>query len=540
MDSRSEEKVVARRSRYVVEGGHDYDCGGSPQQRQRRDISGPRSKTPMTDLSVIAGSRRLRRGGVIGGSTSGEAAVNGGKCGGVHQRWLKETKIETQKKFVLFSPFCNKFERNKRRVVSCPEEDRISKLPEQLIDSILELLPIEDSVRTSIISESWRYRWTTMGALVFDKHFSNKFANNGAFGRNGFIRIINQVLFLHKGPILKFHLHIPNISLDSFQEVDQWMSFLSRNGVTELLLTNLNQRYELPSYVFSCLELTKLKLVNCFFKTPLKFEGCLNLEELCLQDVDFGTSLCGNKINLPQLKKLILLTCKNVYNFNIKATKLCVLTIVACRDTILLRLLDSSCLFVAGLALRKPIQDFVRGEKINLATMLSKLPRVEYLFIDNYFLKSLVAEKIPKFLPRAISSLKRLWLFDYQLGDMDQLHVALCFLRNSLNLEKLSVTHSEMESRVDVGPASNHLESPNCLDCMLTRLQTVKIECLQGSKPELLFIKLLLAHSPSLQNFTITPSENTDAQKRFDIAKDVMQFRRASPKAKMIYLNPET
>ncbi|KAL7617371.1 hypothetical protein Lser_V15G03052 [Lactuca serriola] len=401
-------------------------------------------------------------------------------------------------------------ERNKRRVVSCPQEDRISKLPEQLIDSILELLPIEDSVRTSIISESWRYRWTTMGALVFDKHFSNKFANNGAFGRNGFIRIINQVLFLHKGPILKFHLYIPNISFDSFKEVDQWMSFLSRN------------------------ELTKLKPVNCFFKKPLKFEGFLNLEELRLENVDFGTKLCGNKINLPLLKKLFLLTCKNVYTFNIKVTKLQILTIVACPNVILLRLLDSSCLYVTGLALKNPIQDFVRGEKINLATMLSKLPRVEYLFIDNHFLK------IPKLLPRAISSLKRLCLFDYQLGDLDQLHVALCFLRNSPNLEQLSVWHSEMESRVDVGPASNHLESPNCLDCILNRLQTVKIECLEGSKPELLFIKLLLAHSPSLQNFSITPSEKTDAQKRFDIAKDVMQFPRASPKAKMIYLNPET
>nr|KAJ0224643.1 hypothetical protein LSAT_V11C100032490 [Lactuca sativa] len=426
---------------------------------------------------------------------------------------------------------CGDVERNKRRVVSCPQEDRISKLPEQLIDSILELLPIEDSVRTSIISESWRYRWTTMGALVFDKHFSNKFANNGAFGRNGFIRIINQVLFLHKGPILKFHLYIPNISLDSFKEVDQWMSFLSRNGVTELLLTNLNQRYELPSY---------LKLVNCFFKKPLKFEGFLNLEELRLENVDFGTKLCGNKINLPLLKKLFLLTCKNVYTFNIKVTKSQILTIVACPNVILLRLLDSSCLYVTGLALKNPIQDFVRGEKINLATMLSKLPRVEYLFIDNHFLKSLIREKIPKLLPRAISSLKRLCLFDYQLGDLDQLHVALCFLRNSPNLEQLSVWHSEMESRVDVGPASNHLESPNCLDFILNRLQTMKIECLEGSKPELLFIKLLLAHSPSLQNFSITPSEKTDAQKRFDIAKDVMQFPRASPKAKMIYLNPET
>ncbi|KAI3738995.1 hypothetical protein L2E82_29325 [Cichorium intybus] len=93
------------------------------------------------------------------------------------------------------------------------------------------------------------------------------------------------------------------------------------------------------------------------------------------------------------------------------------------------------------------------------------------------------------------------------------------------------------ESRVDVGQASNHLESPNFLDFTLNRLQIVEIRSLEGSRLELLFIKLLLAHSPSLEKFTIRPSSASDVQKRLDIAKAVMQFPRASPKAKMFYLN---
>ncbi|KAI3511343.1 hypothetical protein L1887_18494 [Cichorium endivia] len=63
-----------------------------------------------------------------------------------------------------------------------------------------------------------------------------------------------------------------------------------------------------------------------------------------------------------------------------------------------------------------------------------------------------------------------------------------------------------MEPQVDIEPASNHLESPNCLDCTLDQLQTVKMISLEGSRPELLFIKLLLAHSPSLEKLTIMPS----------------------------------
>ncbi|CAH1441152.1 unnamed protein product [Lactuca virosa] len=376
-------------------------------------------------------------------------------------------------------------EKNIRRAVSCGDEDRISNLPEHLIDSILERLPFEDAVKTSIISKKWRYRWTTMRALIFDEQFFKKVAKKGAFGCNGFIRIIYKVMILHKVPILKFHLHIPNIYLDSLQEVDQWMLLLSRNGVTELVLKNLNRRYELPSYLFSCLDLIMLDLQNCFYKPPLEFEGFLNLEELILKHIDFGARLCETKINLPQLKKLSLHTCTNAYNFNIKATKLQYLTVVASPDAMLLQLImDSPCVSVAVIALQKPIQDFVRVEKMNLATMLSNLPRVKDLYIDKHFLKFLVAEKIPKLLPCVISSLKRLWLLRFQLSDLHQLHGALCLLRNSPNLETLYMIHMQ-EPRVNVGLATNHLVSPNCLDFTLDQLQTIEIRSLVGSKAEL-------------------------------------------------------
>ena len=92
LQSKSEEKLVAHRNKYVMEGRHDDNCGGSPQRRQRRDISGSKSETLMTDLSANVGGRRSRRQGIVGGGTSGEVAVDGAGCGGVYQRWLKEVK----------------------------------------------------------------------------------------------------------------------------------------------------------------------------------------------------------------------------------------------------------------------------------------------------------------------------------------------------------------------------------------------------------------------------------------------------------------
>ncbi|KAL4561342.1 hypothetical protein LXL04_033507 [Taraxacum kok-saghyz] len=429
-----------------------------------------------------------------------------------------------------------------RVVSSCAEEDRISNLAEDLIDSIFGRVPIEDAVRTSILSRKWRYRWTKMRALVFDVQFSNKFAKNGAFGRNGIIRIINQVLFLHNGSILKFRLHIPNISLDSFQDFDQWMPFLSRNGVTEIVLTNSNQRYKLPRYMFCCRELRKLKLENYFFKPPLEFEGFLNLEDLFLMNIVFGDSSSRTQISLPQLKKLSIYECTNVSNFNIKVTKLQCLYVIDYADAKLLRLLHSPFIDHVFMVSPHSIDINVRVERMTLAMLLSNLPKVDHLYFNGRFLKNLMAEKIPKWLPHAVNNLKCLCLIGFEVGDLDQLQSALCLIRNSPNLESLTVTSLKMEFRVidyDVGPAAVHLQSPNCLDCTLNKLQTVEITSLQGSRAELLFIELLLAHSPSLRKFTITPSRDSDVQKRFDIATDVMQFPRASPKAKMFFLKPD-
>ncbi|KAJ9558819.1 hypothetical protein OSB04_013433 [Centaurea solstitialis] len=468
---------------------------------------------------------------------------------------------------------------HKTSLLTCAENDIISNLPEHLIGSILERLPIDDAVRTSILSKSWRYRWTTMTMLLFDEQFSKKFAEKGAFGRNGFIRTINDVLIPHNGPISKFSLHIPRIDLDSFQEVDHTMLLISRKSVQELVLTNSNSCYELPSYVSSCSKLRKLELENCIFKPLHKLEVFSNLNHVCLTNIDFGADFCGTLVTLPQLRVLWLDMCRSVYNFNIKASKLKRLAVIDCPDAMLLRLLDAPCLNMFCLCFLEPFEDFVRVERMNLSRLLSNLPEVKNLFLDGHFLKYLSADGIPKWLPRAVYSLSNLRLYDFQLSDLDQLNGALCLLRNSPNLERLCIRQSLRVSKsvpqvpsfwlmwhmtgvdlakglrwnvppfhssvvepqvmdYDVGPASNHLESPNCLDQTLNRLQTVEIVYFEGSRPELLFIKLILAHSPSLVKLTIE-SETFDAHQRLNIAMDVKGFPRASPKAELFFLNPK-
>ncbi|XP_071718591.1 F-box/FBD/LRR-repeat protein At1g13570-like [Rutidosis leptorrhynchoides] len=370
----------------------------------------------------------------------------------------------------------------KRRFVTCTELDRISYLPENLIDSILEKLPVQDDVRTHVLSKSWRYKWTTLSSLVLDKHFSEKFAKNEAFGHNGFITISNQIFNFLKGPLLKLHLHIPNMALDSFQEVDQWILSLSKAGVIrELVLTVLNQRYQLPCYFCCCLELRMLELENCIIKPPLDFQGFLYLKNLCLRNIEFGTNLHGAIMNLPQLKMLKLVACTNVYNFKIKSTKLFWLVVLNCPDATLHQLVHSKCLGALCIAIGKPIQGV---ERVNLASLLSNMPCLGDLIIDGYFLQGLQNEQL------------------------------------------------------DVNPASTYLEASDCLDQNLNRLKTINIMHVERSRPVLVFIELLLHHSPILEKVSIRPSVTVDALEKYNFAKYVMQFPRASAKGELFYLDP--
>ncbi|MFS7995283.1 putative FBD domain, leucine-rich repeat domain superfamily [Helianthus anomalus] len=392
---------------------------------------------------------------------------------------------------------------NKLSQVTIAEGNGIGNLSEHLSDSVLERLPIRDIVRTSILSKEWRYKWTTTRALVL---------------------------------------------MSSFQIIDQWLLFLSTKGLEDLTLANSSQPYQLPFCVFSCFQLRKLELTRCIFKPPLKFEGFLFLESLVLINIDFRTQVGGTEINLPQLKKLTMRSCINAFNFQIKVTQLQSLVIKNCHDVMLLELLHSQSLASVCIILGKPIKDYVRLKRMNLALMFSHMPNVQCLSIDAHFLKVFITEK-PEWFPHVVNNLKRLRLIDFSLGDLDDLHGVLCLLRNSPKLVELRMTHTETVKSVfppmpmqpgGVEPASDHLESPDCLDQTLNRLRTIDLSPFQGSKTQLLYVKMLLAHSPSLEKFTIQADGSLNSDKRFDIAKDLMRFPRASTKAEMIYLDPKT
>lgn len=161
--------------------------------------------------------------------------------------------------------------------------DLISDLPQSIIESILIQLPIRDAVRTSILSSKWRYKWASITQLVFDENCVLSCHDRGD-AENSIVKFVTRLLFLHQGPIHKFQ--ITNWYLQSCPELDQWILFLSRNDIKELVLElGEGEFFRLPSCLYNCKKLTRLELFRCELDPPLTFKGFMCLKSLSLHQV---------------------------------------------------------------------------------------------------------------------------------------------------------------------------------------------------------------------------------------------------------------
>ncbi|XP_071713047.1 F-box/FBD/LRR-repeat protein At1g13570-like [Rutidosis leptorrhynchoides] len=188
------------------------------------------------------------------------------------------------------------------------KDDIISSMPDIVITHILNLLPIQDAVRTSILARNWRFKWTTLTQLVFDEDFVEYLLRLYVEGNDNWYdeRIISNLLIHLKGPITKFFLHVPNEKELNVKDLHHWVLILSRKGIMELTLENCNGReIELPTYLSSCLELTHLKLYNCHFHSVPTFGSFPNLLSLDLSWVTFASDFCEIIIMCPRLEILV-------------------------------------------------------------------------------------------------------------------------------------------------------------------------------------------------------------------------------------------
>ncbi|RVW44636.1 F-box/FBD/LRR-repeat protein [Vitis vinifera] len=384
--------------------------------------------------------------------------------------------------------------------------DRISNLPSNIIDNILVRLPIHDAVRTSILSRKWRYKWLTLPQLVFEDSFSEQMTKElGVLSEEKLLAAVYQALLLHKGPIVKFSLAVPEFK--SCSSVDHWIHFLSYHEIQEFSLSfSTGSAHVLPYHIFYFLQLRHLKLRLCQFKPPPAFGGFSRLISLEFISMDFEAGQFGTFIsNSPLLEQL-----RGVFeSISFKNTPV---------------------LAVVSIALNRAVNQ--RPGCSKPMKLADSLPALEKLYVGYNFLKLLRAgDSVAGPLGRPLEHLKVLRVWKMHMEDRQGMLDALHLIKNSPNLQKLIIVIEP--SRVAV---VENLVGQDFSACCLKRLEEVELHFISGIGSEVELIKLVLANAPGLKKMKIIPSENLLFHARgLEILKKLIQFPRASPKAEIKY-----
>ncbi|KAM0022645.1 putative leucine-rich repeat domain superfamily, F-box-like domain superfamily [Helianthus debilis subsp. tardiflorus] len=189
--------------------------------------------------------------------------------------------------------------------------DKITALPQTIIETILCLIPIKEAARTSILSREWRYKWTTIPKLDFSGHGMQ------IMKTSKLICAIHQVLSLRHDPVHEFTLSIDDV--DRFgktgfpsRELDQIIRHLSKNHPVKKLRIDFDacgdSLYKLPFSVFSLHHLTELYLGYCSLHRQPKFNGFRGLTSLSLDFVRISRKTLLHLLSTsPSLKSFTLL-----------------------------------------------------------------------------------------------------------------------------------------------------------------------------------------------------------------------------------------
>ncbi|KAJ8772655.1 hypothetical protein K2173_027832 [Erythroxylum novogranatense] len=412
------------------------------------------------------------------------------------------------------------------------ELDRISSLPEHILEQILLQLSLRDAVRTCILSKKWRYRWAKIPHLVFDNNCLTLSTQDQGLIKNKLVNVVDHILLLHHGPIYKFKLS--HRDLLGVPDIDRWILHLSRIPIKEFILEIWKgQRYKLPSCLFSYENLTHLELFNCLLKPP-PFKGFRNLKSLDLQHITLAQDAFENLISgCPLLERLTLMNFDGFSHLNINAPNLQFFDIGGVFDDVSFE--NTFQLTLVSIGLYENVKNDPRtahGGYWKLLSFFANLPRIRRLEVQSYFLQYLAVGNIPSKLPKPCIDLNYLSI-RINFNDLEENAAALCLLRSAPNLQELEMLArpEEQNSAVTVTKFSED----DKWNCLFGQLQFIKIVGISGVKAELDFINFLLSNSPMLERMTIKPAPTNGG---WEMVKQLLRFRRASVQAEIVYLDP--
>ncbi|KAL9664474.1 hypothetical protein QQ045_019876 [Rhodiola kirilowii] len=408
------------------------------------------------------------------------------------------------------------------------EDDYISALPDVIIENILMRIPVCDAIKTSVLSRHWRYRWTKMTNLSFDDHLDPKIDRN----------FITNTLPVYDGIIHKFEVSV----LQTSANINQWLVYLSRNGVKELVI-NLSgsDGWRIPSSLLNCQYLIHLELSRCEVHQRDTFTGFSFLKSLILRDVFLDLELTEVTIwACPVLETLEMLCYSSLYFYlHIDAPTLKYLTLGGQFANIVL--LDTPLLLYVKVCMSSSDGDdypnlLIEDGHSIFEKFLGAMPIVESLEGQNLFTKYLSTGHRLRRFPIILKYLKNIQLHGVSFEDMKQIQVVIHILVSSPALQTLIVSVSCDDSYI---PEELELVKWDIKHILahkkLEHLHQFQFTDMLANPNELRFVQFILEQSPLLETLKMTTSSSLKTEQK-RILKDFLSSRRASTGAEFIIL----
>uniref|UniRef100_A0A7N0UD58 F-box domain-containing protein n=1 Tax=Kalanchoe fedtschenkoi TaxID=63787 RepID=A0A7N0UD58_KALFE len=332
----------------------------------------------------------------------------------------------------------------KRKIRSDISVDRISHLPDNVIDCIINRLNICDALKTSALSKRWRHCWKWAGRFEFDMDFYW-----GIIYRKGLElkNVVGSVLSQQLVSADKFLLFASNpFAPKESVDVSQWLALLSEKGVKDFTLL-------------------------AYLSNNLGSFG--NLVYLDLDDVIISDEALQLLIsNFPILETLTLTFRASGSPFVVSGRKLKTLAFYSAMVPKPLALSDMPSLTTAYFMSDLVIPMYFHDEP-KLYRFIYLLPKLERLVIDVVALKSLAVGHIPKQVSRTANCLKHLELWLIDVSSLDQLKCAFCLIRSSPNLQSLTVQINKPPNPMERPTTAEFLEG-EIQGSRLSGLKTVR------------------------------------------------------------------
>ncbi|KAK1394119.1 F-box domain-containing protein [Heracleum sosnowskyi] len=297
-----------------------------------------------------------------------------------------------------------------------------------------------------------------------------------------FVSVINRILLLHNGKILKFSLSYPDEDCNAeiiHDYVDQWIPFLARKDLEVIDVDTSEQS------IFDCPVLEKLTLVLCESIFPNNFRA--------------PKLRCLHQFSLRITKKYSLAGLENLTEYpfaldgdgaRVKLTKTC-----------------------------------------NVVEILSRLPKIEKFCGAMDYMQFLAEGGSPNRLAKPLDYLKTLNISGIYLTELSQVSCLLCVIQSAPNLCTLNIS----AEYIDEGDLENYsIEGSE--DCAIDHLESVTFSNFKGMRAELELVRFLLGRSPLLKTMSIHFGGAMEKDVAATVAEEVFQYFTASSRVQIRYL----